>query len=113
MKAAWTGIMGLSADGQPWVGRVPRAVSQRAEPSAGGATTALASNGEWIAAGFTGEGMTHAWLSGVALARMMLSAQELAPMDDKDADAALPAPFVITEKRWREADIEAFLGDVG
>ncbi|KAJ7038709.1 nucleotide-binding domain-containing protein [Mycena alexandri] len=94
IKAAWTGIMGLSADGQPWVGR---------------ANLSLARPGEWIAAGFSGEGMTHAWLAGVALARMVLVDVSV---KGKDA-SALPPQFLITEKRLKEADIEAFLGEVG
>ncbi|KAJ7019490.1 nucleotide-binding domain-containing protein [Mycena alexandri] len=112
IKAAWTGIMGLSADGQPWVGRVPRYASQRAEPGeppTPEANLSLARPGEWIAAGFSGEGMTHAWLAGVALARMVLVDVSV---KGKDA-SALPPQFLITEKRLKEADIEAFLGEVG
>ncbi|KAJ7461363.1 nucleotide-binding domain-containing protein [Mycena galericulata] len=126
MKAAWSGILGISADGQPWVGRVPRAISQRAEPAPPPAdaptsmstdsVTRMARPGEWIAAGFTGEGMTHAWLSGVALARMILGDATSVPGAKTAASEptlGLPPPFVITEKRWRAADIEAFLGDIG
>ncbi|KAJ7152355.1 nucleotide-binding domain-containing protein [Mycena filopes] len=111
VKAVWAGILGLSADGQPWVGRVPRAVSGRAEPkpTPAGVKVAhlgLVPAGEWIAAGFTGEGMTHAWLSGVALAGMVLGESQRAG----DA-SALPPQFLITEKRVREADIEAFFAE--
>ncbi|KAF7340420.1 Nucleotide-binding domain-containing protein [Mycena venus] len=115
MKAAWSGILGLSADGQPWIGRVPRGVSGREEPSkVVNDNLSLASPGEWIAAGFTGEGMTHAWLSGVALARMVLGETNVAPSDGPTSDAAaLPPQFLITETRWKDADIESFLGDVG
>ncbi|KAJ6548212.1 nucleotide-binding domain-containing protein [Mycena vulgaris] len=113
MRAAWTGIMGLSADGQPWVGRVPSPITQRAEPALADAEH-LARPGEWIAAGFTGEGMTHAWLAGVALARMVLGPSgTVQNSHSTDAAAELPPQFLITEKRWRAADIEAFLGDVG
>ncbi|KAJ7756744.1 nucleotide-binding domain-containing protein [Mycena olivaceomarginata] len=78
VKAAWSGIMGMSADGQSCVGRVPLCASRREEPRkpspppADAVNHSLAPPGEWIAAGFTGEGMTHAWLAGVALARMVL-----------------------------------------
>ncbi|KAJ7612698.1 nucleotide-binding domain-containing protein [Roridomyces roridus] len=102
--ASWSGIMGLSADGQPWVGRVPRAVSGRA------------GEGEWIVAGFTGEGMTHAWLCGVEVARMVLRAH-LGKSGNGSAEdgeqVRFPQQYLITEKRWQDADIEAFLGDVG
>jgi glycine/D-amino acid oxidase-like deaminating enzyme len=78
VKAAWSGIMGMSADGQSCVGRVPLCASRHEEPRkpspppADAVNHSLAPPGEWIAAGFTGEGMTHAWLAGVALARMVL-----------------------------------------
>ncbi|KAJ7474113.1 nucleotide-binding domain-containing protein [Mycena latifolia] len=115
MKAAWTGIMGLSADGQPWVGRVPTRISERVEPAAKPESeNGLVPPGEWIAAGFTGEGMTHAWLAGVALARMMrFPEKETLSSKTDNGERALPPPFVITEKRWRNADLEAFLGAVG
>ncbi|KAJ7328488.1 nucleotide-binding domain-containing protein [Mycena albidolilacea] len=115
VKAAWSGIMGMSADGQPWVGRVPLCASRREEPRkpspppADAMNHSLAPPGEWIAAGFTGEGMTHAWLAGVALARMVLDK----PTENPSNASALPPQFVITEKRWKEADIEGFLADVG
>jgi glycine/D-amino acid oxidase-like deaminating enzyme len=115
VKTAWSGIMGMSADGQPWVGRVPLCASRREEPRkpspppADAVNHSLAPSGEWIAAGFAGEGMTHAWLAGVALARMVLDK----PTENPSNASALPPQFVITEKRWKEADIEAFLADVG
>ncbi|KAK7008002.1 FAD dependent oxidoreductase, partial [Favolaschia claudopus] len=120
MKAAWTGIIGISADGQPWVGRVPGKVSGRGEPkisssfsseskatASHSAASNLAAPGEWIAAGFTGEGMTHAWLAGVEVARMVLGSS--ATCSERD-ETALPEQFLITEKRWKETDWEAFLG---
>jgi len=59
----------------------------------------LAAPGEWIAAGYTGEGMTHAWLSAKALAYMVL--------DKEDSDEFfLPNSFRVTEKRWRKARLE-------
>ncbi|KAJ7751918.1 nucleotide-binding domain-containing protein [Mycena maculata] len=122
MTAAWCGIMGLSADGQPWVGRVPYAVSQRSEPTSliTETQTQTVQGGEWIAAGFTGEGMTHAWLCGVALAGMIRGessssahSREKELREMRDGDAALPSQFVITERRWDEADFENFLAEVG
>ncbi|KAF5314486.1 hypothetical protein D9619_011769 [Psilocybe cf. subviscida] len=77
VKAAWSGILGLSADFMPWVGQVPQSVSGRASPLSGPSSEKpgvfLAPPGEWICAGYTGEGMTHAWLSGRSLARMGVS----------------------------------------
>ncbi|PAV19444.1 FAD dependent oxidoreductase [Pyrrhoderma noxium] len=67
MKALWTGIMGISADLKPWIGRIPTSISKRDEPRrAVGSSNEdntnshprhlqLADPGEWIAAGFSGE----------------------------------------------------------
>ncbi|KAJ7461335.1 hypothetical protein B0H11DRAFT_1736088, partial [Mycena galericulata] len=78
--------------------------------------TRMARPGEWIAAGFTGEGMTHAWHSGLALTCTILGDATSALGAKREASeptSGLPLPFVITEKRWRASDIEAFLGDIG
>ncbi|TVY68644.1 putative amidase, partial [Lachnellula suecica] len=54
----WSGIMGYSRDGHPWVGQV-------GEEMGGG-------EGLWICAGYTGHGMPNACLSGNAVAEMMM-----------------------------------------
>ncbi|KAK0444908.1 FAD dependent oxidoreductase [Desarmillaria tabescens] len=77
VKKAWSGILGISADGLPWVGSVPSK----------------------IAAGYSGEGMVHAWMSGKALAYMVLG---------KDVDW-LPDLFRVTEKKWKKANIASWL----
>ncbi|KAK0207927.1 hypothetical protein DFS33DRAFT_1458941 [Desarmillaria ectypa] len=87
VKAAWSGILGVSVDGLPWIGSVPSKVSGRSEGR------------EWIAAGYSGEGMVHAWMSGKALAYMVLG---------KDVDW-LPTPFRVTEKRWKKTNIVSWL----
>lgn len=63
VKRAWSGILGISTDGKPWVGRAPEWISGRG--SGDGET------GEWVAAGYSGEGMAHCWLSGRAVAEMI------------------------------------------
>ncbi|KAF5361712.1 hypothetical protein D9758_007295 [Tetrapyrgos nigripes] len=60
----------------------------------------LAPPGEWIAAGFTGEGMTHAWMSAKALAYMVLG------KENSDDGFLLPESFRVTEKRWKKARLE-------
>lgn len=116
MKALWTGIMGMSADLQPWVGRVPSKVSGRREPAISGtsdkedetlrsaASNMLTAPGEWIAAGFSGEGMVHAWLSGRSVAHMVLGVNE-----KETGSPELPSSFLITEKRWKQAKIEELM----
>lgn len=56
----WTGIMGYSADNQPWVGSVPEALGG----DGGG--------GLWISAGYTGHGMPVAARCGIAVGEMVL-----------------------------------------
>ncbi|THV01232.1 FAD dependent oxidoreductase [Dendrothele bispora CBS 962.96] len=141
---AWSGIIGISADRLPWVGRLSEKIAGRKEPKVSSVTrsterrtwtaprsrtraavleeedtdettlaedcssqcekffsehpsnSSLAAPGEWIVAGFTGEGMTHAWLSGKALAYMMLN-------KEYSEQFFLPDSFRVTEKRWKKA----------
>ncbi|KAF7551993.1 hypothetical protein G7Z17_g4635 [Cylindrodendrum hubeiense] len=67
VKKAWTGILGFTGDLMPFVGRAPGSVHSGAGQE---------STGEWIAAGFNGEGMVWAWLSGTALAIMVLGKED-------------------------------------
>jgi len=124
IKAVWSGIIGMSADMLPWVGRIPRVASGRREPAQADSGLAasyrgLAAPGEWISAGFSGEGMVHAWLCGKAVAKMVLgnavrnqfsslSTQKLeATQTTIDQDEPhLPEAFLITEKRVRKAKID-------
>ncbi|KAI3615497.1 fad dependent [Moniliophthora roreri] len=149
----WSGIIGISADGMPWVGRVPSQVSGRPSVTEGlrphrkqhgenefkpysdvasmkmnqvhenlisEPSTILASPGEWIAAGFTGEGMVHAWLSGKALALMMLGKDSkpskpyyrwsnpfraAEKIREHELSGWFPDNFRVSVKRWKKANI--------
>ncbi|KAH8101475.1 FAD dependent oxidoreductase [Cristinia sonorae] len=121
VKSVWSGILGMSADGYPWVGRLPRKISGRPEPTASSTSASLpllrhktrpstssyeklsdrqrtATPGEWIAAGYTGEGMVQAWMSAKALAYMVL---------DRESDIVgwFPENLRVTEERWKKADV--------
>ncbi|KAG9310366.1 hypothetical protein JVU11DRAFT_9499 [Chiua virens] len=78
VKALWSGVLSVSVDERPWVGRIPSEISGRAVPRVGavgsekGKAGRTASPGEWVAAGYSGEGMVHAWLCARALALMVL-----------------------------------------
>lgn len=101
VKATWGGILGISVDQQPWVGRIPATITSRGSVFGGAPTaTNLAAPGEWMAAGYTGEGMVHAWQSGKALAYMVLGIDEGGILD------WLPEVFRISEERWKEVEIE-------
>ena len=115
-KAFWSGILAVSADSTPWVGRLPVRLSGRPEPprtikpnassrsslnydcekTAGEAHTAH--SGEWIAAGYSGEGMPQAWLSAKALAYMVLDRES-------EIQSWFPENFRVTEERWKKADV--------
>ncbi|CAG7566043.1 unnamed protein product [Fusarium equiseti] len=74
----WSGIMGFTADGMPIVGKVPQSLTGRLGSS------------EWIAAGFNGHGMDKCWLSGEAIARMVLGGREV---------AGFPKAYLVTDER--------------
>lgn len=61
-KRVWTGVVALTADFLPFVGRLDKRLTGRASKDGAG---------EWIAAGFVGDGMVWAWLSGTALGLMI------------------------------------------
>lgn len=121
VKAMWSGIIGISADGIPWVGRIPGRLTGRPLPEAlslhdddsgwslvekeksAGAETA--SPGEWIAAGYSGEGMAHAFLCGRAVAMQVLNRAE-------EASGWLPECLTITEARWAKARAEDLIEDL-
>jgi hypothetical protein len=88
----WTGIMGFSRDGRPWVGEVP-------EEMGGG-------KGLWMCAGFTGHGMPNASLCAKAVVNLMVGRQ----LQDKD----LPEEFHVSLERAKVARtlIEVALSDI-
>ncbi|KAH7910150.1 FAD dependent oxidoreductase [Hygrophoropsis aurantiaca] len=163
VKALWSGILGISVDLLPWVGRIPPHISGRAEPPANSpvksppdskietkmatpvSTNSASSSspspksesglrvsmgsppGEWIAAGYSGEGMVHAWLCGTALAGQVLGSAEhlrgqtagaeadgggghLDRKADEEWDVIFPAGIMsVSEKRWKKAKVEGLL----
>ena len=120
VKALWTGIFGFSADLQPWVGRVPSGISCRTAPPAlltrvsDNATVSdrtrvalpLAPPGEWVSAGYSGEGMVHAWLCAHALALMVLGLEK-----EEGVHTWFPDEYRLTEKRWKGATIERLVAN--
>lgn len=78
----WSGIMGFSRDGWPWVGSVP--------DSAGGG------DGLWLCAGYSGGGMPNAALCAKAVVDMMIAGHEDGEMD-------LPREHLFTEDRLERA----------
>ena len=120
VKQVWSGIVAFSVDEQPWVGRIPEEISGRRARAIGDqdpASRSLGSGpftkapstapGEWMAAGYTGEGMVHAWMSGKALAYMVLGLDVV--NDEEKGEGNLeewfPDVFRVTEERWKNAGI--------
>ncbi|KAK8087523.1 hypothetical protein PG997_002484 [Apiospora hydei] len=74
-EQVWTGIMGYSADGFPYVGEVP------AKP------------GSYICAGFTGHGMPQIFHSAKHIALLLLNGKV-------DKQHAVPVPYQTDAERW-------------
>ncbi|KAI0459958.1 FAD dependent oxidoreductase [Xylaria acuta] len=85
----WTGIMGYSRDGHPWVGRVPGTVLGETTTDAEDAAEGL-----WISAAFTGHGMPVAPRCGIAAAEMILG---------KEGGVKLPATWIPSQERIARA----------
>jgi glycine/D-amino acid oxidase-like deaminating enzyme len=71
VKALWSGSMGFTADMLPLVGKLESSLTKR-RPRTGSDLI-----GEYIVAGFNGEGMVSAWLSGVAVGLMVLGCDDV------------------------------------
>ncbi|KAK0099766.1 hypothetical protein ONS95_013343 [Cadophora gregata] len=92
IKSMWTGNMGFTRDSLPFVGKVPSSLTGRKlhQKSLGS---------EWIAAGFNGEGMVHAWRSGIAVAQMVL--EDIDPKSCYGWQEWFPEQLLITEERLK------------
>lgn len=116
VKAMWTGVMGFSADGFPWVGGLPERLTGRGggveegqeeeeEEEEGGA--------EWAAAGYSGEGMVHAWLSGKAVGIMVLVREGVVPEGEGEGVRSwLPEQLWISEERVQRAVLPRKVADL-
>ncbi|KAH8808473.1 FAD dependent oxidoreductase [Xylogone sp. PMI_703] len=82
VRKEWTGIMGYSCDGLPFVGEVPR------------------EKGLWISASFQGHGMVLCLLCARALVENMIANKE--KVQTADLDSWFPKSFWITEDRMKK-----------
>ncbi|KAL7795467.1 FAD dependent oxidoreductase [Trichoderma afarasin] len=83
----WSGIMGFSRDGWPWVGPVPESVG-------GG-------DGLWLCAGYSGGGMPNAALCAKAVVDMMIISYE--DGNEVAGQIDLPPEYLLTEDRLEKA----------
>ncbi|GJD00972.1 FAD dependent oxidoreductase [Colletotrichum higginsianum IMI 349063] len=94
LRAEWTGIMGFSPDGFPFVGQVPGS-------SGGGGGSK--DEGLWVSAGFQGHGMVFCWMCAKALVAMMLDMAEEDKEEEKQRLSSwFPEAFRITEARLKQ-----------
>ncbi|EDP50890.1 hypothetical protein KXX16_001335 [Aspergillus fumigatus] len=94
VEQMWTGIMGFSADGFPWVGRLPGSLARRSQDAQEGRSA------EWVSAAFSGEGMVLAWLCGKALGMMLLGDDNNLLTGGEAVDLSwFPEQMLITEER--------------
>jgi glycine/D-amino acid oxidase-like deaminating enzyme len=103
LQQYWSGIISLTADALPFVGRLNSRVGAR--------TSRDGSDGsEWIAAGYNGEGMVFAWLCGTALGLMIMgSEQEDIPASPGFPGGTLnewfPRELLLDNKRYDRIDV--------
>jgi glycine/D-amino acid oxidase-like deaminating enzyme len=77
----WSGVMAFTPDMLPYVGKLDPRTTGRHIGSKSKASTPQSNiaPGEWIAGGYCGDGMVNAWLSGVAVALMIMGEDEDVP----------------------------------
>lgn len=108
---AWSGITGFTGDNMPFVGNLGSVDGSAKSRDA-------SDSGQWIAAGYCGEGMVNAWLCATAVAIMMLGKEgevleegsgrpggrlrDWFPVDE----------FAVTPARLKRADLRNLASDV-
>ncbi|RDW78377.1 hypothetical protein BP5796_06229 [Coleophoma crateriformis] len=109
----WTGTMGFSADGFPFVGKLdPSLTGRKANKS-----YATASGAEWVSAGYGGEGMPQAWLCGCACALMVLGRDKV-DLDERSGRPGgklmdwFPEQMIITPERVSRANINELASEL-
>jgi glycine/D-amino acid oxidase-like deaminating enzyme len=120
----WTGCIGITGDRLPFVGRLDPAMTGRKAPAPprnkeekkGADDHGMQSPGEWISAGYNGEGMVFAWLCGVALGMMILGRdqidQEMAAMPSGRLEAWFPRELRVSGDRLKGAALKNLVDDV-
>ena len=106
VKQMWTGNMGFSADGLPWVGILSEELTGRKRS----AQSDGRSGAEWAAVAYSGEGMVNAWLCGKALAMMVL--QHCTSEDQVLAPDWFPEQMLITDERIEKSRLPTVVGDL-
>jgi glycine/D-amino acid oxidase-like deaminating enzyme len=116
VKSMWTGIMGFTIDVMPFVGRLDPSITGRKIPRSKFSDKVRKREqygvlpGEWITAGFNGEGMVNAWLCGVAVGLMVAKREEEEIKAEPGIPGGkvsdwLPAEYLISKERLAKGSI--------
>jgi glycine/D-amino acid oxidase-like deaminating enzyme len=110
LKQTWSGIIGLTGDSLPLVGRLDTKLTGRDTRQQKRTSSDKYHCGEWIAAGFSGEGMVWAWLSGAALGIMIAGSEddELPKVPGRPGGKLaewFPKELMVSHERIRSADV--------
>jgi glycine/D-amino acid oxidase-like deaminating enzyme len=109
VKQMWTGNMGFSADGLPWVGMLSERLTGRKRPAESDKNLGA----EWAAVAYSGEGMVNAWLCGKALAMMVLKHCSSKPeAQDNLAPEWFPEQMLITDERIEKCRLPTRVEDL-
>ncbi|KAM0328053.1 hypothetical protein ACHAQA_005455 [Verticillium albo-atrum] len=108
VEEVWSGILGMTGDLLPFVGRLDKSLTGRKIVSK--KEKELPEAGEWVSAGFAGEGMIWAWLSGTALGIMMAGSEEedLPEVPGRPGGKLaewFPKELLVSSARIRSADV--------
>jgi glycine/D-amino acid oxidase-like deaminating enzyme len=109
-EKVWSGVVAMTADAHPLVGRLDERVTGRKVPKPAKAGLDMVEPGEWIAAGFIGNGMVWAWLSGTAVGVMLVGCEhdDLPPKAGRPRGKLgdwLPEDLLPTYERVKKMDI--------
>lgn len=115
LKEAWSGILDFTGDLLPLVGKLDAKTTGRAVKNKQGSDGKPGA--EWVAAGFSGEGMVWCWLSGMALG-MKLSGrdeQELDPAPGRPGGRLrdwFPDELWVSQARLKSAHVSNLANEV-
>lgn len=110
LKQVWSGVLGLTGDSLPMVGPLDTKLTGRSPRGQYSVLGSKSRCGEWVAAGFCGEGMVWAWLCGTALGIMIAGTEEddVTEAPGKPGGRLstwFPSELLVSSKRLQTADV--------
>ncbi|PYH46929.1 NAD(P)/FAD-dependent oxidoreductase [Aspergillus saccharolyticus JOP 1030-1] len=107
LEMAWTGNMGFSADGYPWIGKLPSSATERGNSRD---DKDHGHGAEWLSCAFSGEGMVQAWLCGKAVGMMVLAHEGRLAGEELDL-SWVPEQMFVSEERMRRSVLARVIPD--